>query len=141
MTFTGIREQHDQLRRHLSWGVAILVLTGASAVPALAQDAGNNGAVSVAAGIDFSNAYYFRGIIQETEGFIAQPFLEAGISLFEGDSGLQSVSVTSGLWNSLHSGPSGSKGAKTGPATLPCGTRPTTTRRWVSVLRRAGRPT
>ena len=107
MTFTRIRER----RHNIGWGVvAAVLLGGASAGPALAQDGGNNGAVSVAAGIDFSNAYYFRGIIQETEGFIAQPFLEAGITLFEGDGGLQSVSVASGLWNSLHSGPSGSDG-------------------------------
>ena len=69
-----------------------------------AQDAGNNGAVSVGAGIDFTSDYYFRGIIQETGGFIAQPFLEASIQL--GDH----VSVTSGLWNSLHSGPTGGDG-------------------------------
>ena len=74
------------------------------------QPAGNTGPVSVGAGMDISSGYYFRGIIQETEGLIAQPHLEAGISLFESDTGLQSVSATAGLWNSLHSGPTGSDG-------------------------------
>ena len=70
---------------------------------AAAQDEPNSGAISVGTGIDFSHSYYFRGIIQETKGFIAQPYLEAGLALREADSGLQSLSVTAGLWNSLHS--------------------------------------
>lgn len=110
---TNSRYDEDGYREagRVGRGLCTALLVGVASVSvASAQDAGNNGAVSVSAGIDFSNAYYFRGIIQETEGFIAQPFLEAGISLFEGDGGVQSVSVTSGLWNSLHSGPSGSDG-------------------------------
>ena len=77
-----------------------IAITGLVAGSAAAQDDGpNNGAVSLGAGIDFSTSYFFRGIIQETEGFIAQPFLEGGISLYESDeAGLQSVSVTAGTW-------------------------------------------
>ena len=71
---------------------------------AAAQEDGNQGKVSVGAGIDFASQYFFRGIIQETEGAIAQPYLEAGIAL--GDY----VTVTGGIWNSLHSGPTGSDG-------------------------------
>ena len=49
-----------------------------------------------------STSYYFRGIVQETSGFIAQPYLEAGLhQLYEGDNG--SVSLAAGTWNSLHS--------------------------------------
>ena len=81
--------------------VAVALVPGAAA----AQDAAmpNSGKVSLGAGIDFATDYYFRGIIQETGGFIAQPYLEAGLALYEADSGFQSVSVTAGLWNSLHS--------------------------------------
>ncbi len=75
----------------------------------------NTGNVSPGAGIDFSTDYYFRGIIQETEGFIAQPYLEGGLTLFEGGEGLNSVSVAAGTWSSLHSGPSGSDGAPGDP--------------------------
>jgi len=61
---------------------------------ALAQNDGN---VSVGAGVDISSSYYFRGIVQETEGFIYQPWLEAGITIND------NVSVAFGTWNSLHS--------------------------------------
>lgn len=76
---------------------ASILMTGAAA----AQDAPNSGAISVGAGIDFGTDYFFRGIVQETEGFIAQPYLEAGMSLYDGDAA--SVSLTAGTWSSLHS--------------------------------------
>ena len=82
---------------------------------ARAQDASNTGAGSVGSGIDFGSSYYFRGIIQETDGFIAQPYLEAGLTVFEGDEGLKNISFTAGTWSSLHSGPSGSDGAPGDP--------------------------
>ena len=75
--------------------LAAVVLTAGTAA------AQNDGRVSVGAGIDFVSSYYFRGIVQETGGFIAQPYLEAGLSLYEGDNG--SVSLAAGTWNSLHS--------------------------------------
>jgi hypothetical protein len=90
--------------------LAVVVAGGMMLGSAEAQEA-NNGAVSVGTGIDFGSSYYFRGIIQETEGLIAQPYLEAGITVYESDTGLQSVSLTAGTWSSLHSGPSGSDGA------------------------------
>ena len=77
-----------------------------------AQDAANT---DVGSGIDFGSSYYFRGIIQETDGFIAQPYLEAGLSVFEGDGGVKNVSFTAGTWSSLHSGPSGSDSAPGDP--------------------------
>ena len=68
--------------------------SGAAAV----QDdvAPNSGFLGFSAGVDFVSDYYFRGIIQETGGFIAQPFLDASMSLGP-------VSITAGTWNSLHS--------------------------------------
>ncbi len=78
--------------------LAVLAVVALTAGTASAQ---NEGRVSVGAGIDFATSYYFRGIVQETSGFIAQPYLEAGLSLYEGDNG--SVSLAAGTWNSLHS--------------------------------------
>jgi hypothetical protein len=72
-------------------------------------------AASASTGLDLGSAYYFRGIIQETTGVIAQPYLEAGLMLREADSGLQSVSIAAGTWSSLHSGPSGADGASGDP--------------------------
>ncbi len=51
----------------------------------------------------------FRGIFQEDEGFIAQPFVDLGIALYSGEGQLKSVSANVGNWDSIHSGPSGSE--------------------------------
>ena len=80
-----------QLFRILGIGMLVVVCTVGTA---RAQNEGN---VSVATGIDFVSDYYFRGIVQETGGFIAQPFIEAGLTLND------NVSITGGTWNSLHS--------------------------------------
>ena len=69
---------------------------GLAAAPAAAQDMGNNGNVSLSSGVDVVNQYYFRGIVQETGGFIAQPFLDGSISF-------GAASITAGTWSSLHS--------------------------------------
>lgn len=55
---------------------------------------------TIAVGIDIPTDYYWRGIAQETEGFIAQPFVDLGVTLSD------TVSVNVGMWNSLHSGES-----------------------------------
>ena len=88
----------------------LLAVVAALALTVGTASAQNEGKVSVGAGIDFSSSYYFRGIVQETGGFIAQPYLEAGLSLFEGENG--SVSLAAGTWSSLHSvGDAGFDGA------------------------------
>lgn len=87
------------------WSVAAWGLT-----PAVALAQPNTGKVSFSTGLDFSHAYFFRGIIQETDGFIAQPYGEIAFDLFEDAEGLNTGSLALGFWNSLHSGPSGSGG-------------------------------
>ena len=69
---------------------------GLAVAPATAQDMGNGGSVSLSSGVDIVNQYYFRGIVQETGGFIAQPFLDGSISF-------GAASITAGTWSSLHS--------------------------------------
>ena len=73
----------------------------------------NSGKVAVSTGTDFSHAYFFRGIMQERSGIVAQPFMDMTFSLFEGTAGLNSVSFTIGQWNSLHTGPTGNDGPAT----------------------------
>ncbi len=87
------------------WSVVAWGLT-----PAVALAQPNTGKVSFSTGLDFSHAYFFRGIIQETDGFIAQPYGEIAFDLFEDAEGLNTASLALGFWNSLHSGPSGSSG-------------------------------
>jgi hypothetical protein len=64
--------------------------------------------VTLAAGIDVASGYLFRGIFQEDRGLIAPPFVDVGVSLYQGDGALSSVTANGGIWNSLHTGPSGS---------------------------------
>ena len=80
--------------RFIVFAFTFIAATSFTVGTASAQNEGN---VSVGAGIDFVSDYYFRGIVQETEGFIAQPWLEAGIAFNE------STSIAFGTWNSLHS--------------------------------------
>jgi hypothetical protein len=89
--------------------LAIMALVIAS-TPAHAQQPVNDERVSVAANIDFRNAYMFRGVRQDDEGLITWPSAEAGLRLRSAGSGLTSVRVSAGTWNSLHSGFAGSDG-------------------------------
>jgi hypothetical protein len=53
---------------------------------------------------DITNAYYFRGILQEREGVIIQPWSELYYSLFSSEDGfLRDVTVGAGMWSSFHS--------------------------------------
>lgn len=54
-------------------------------------------------GLDLTNAYYFRGILQENQGIIAQPRFELGYDLIEAGSneGLHRLDLRLGSWNSL----------------------------------------
>ena len=80
--------------RFVGFTVALLAATGLMTGTAVAQNDGN---ISVGAGIDFVSDYYFRGIVQETGGVVAQPWLEAGIAVND------NFSFAVGTWNSLHS--------------------------------------
>jgi hypothetical protein len=63
-------------------------------------------------GVDFTTQYFFRGLQQENQGIIAQPWIELGYALYEadGEHGLRDLGLTFGLWNSLHDGPTGGTG-------------------------------
>jgi hypothetical protein len=80
--------------------------------PARAQDSGdpNPGAVTLTGGLDFTNAYFFRGIPQDDTGVIMWPYGDLGFALFSGEGGLKSVGVNIGTWHSLHTGDAGSDG-------------------------------
>ena len=50
----------------------------------------------------------FRGIVQETEDLILQPYLNLTVKLYEADQGvLTGINFTTGIWNSLHWGATG----------------------------------
>ena len=124
--------------RRITGGVVVAAFISVSGTHALAQDGGSpsvqaasmtaasaaGGAasavqpsaeepapkrVTVAAGLDLATAYLFRGIFQEDSGVIVPPFVDVGVSVYQGDGALKAVNVNAGIWNSLHSGPSGSR--------------------------------
>ena len=73
----------------------------------------NPGALSLTGGIDFLNRYMFRGIRQHSTGLAAWPWADLSIAAYAGESGLKSVSVNVGSWNSQHTGDTGMKGPST----------------------------
>ena len=101
----SVNVMHRTANRFVVLALTCAAAAGLAAAPAAAQDMGNNGNVSLSSGVDLVNQYYFRGIVQETGGFIAQPFLDGSISL-------GAASITAGTWSSLHSrGDAGFDGA------------------------------
>jgi len=67
----------------------------------------NTGKVSFTTGVDFTNAYFFRGIKQEREGLIIQPYADMNFTVFDTGQSLSNITFTLGTWNSFHAGPSG----------------------------------
>ena len=94
--------------RWLTSAVVLLMLDGA--IPDIAHAQNNSANISGKIGLDFSNAYFFRGIKREQDGLIAQPYGDLTWKLFHepAANGLHSVDFTVGTWNSLHTGPTGS---------------------------------
>ncbi len=52
-------------------------------------------------GVDFTSNYISRGIPQENQGFIAQPYLDLYFKLYEGSGALTKVTANLGLWSSI----------------------------------------
>jgi uncharacterized protein (TIGR02001 family) len=84
------------------FGVALIasLLIGpavrADDVAAAGETAVNNGKVSLSLGADITNEYFFRGIVQEDQGVLFQPWAEVGFALTE------KLSFSVGIWNSFH---------------------------------------
>jgi hypothetical protein len=60
----------------------------------------------VSFGIDGTSKYFFRGIQQENQGAIVQPWAEVGFPVLV--DGPLPLDLTLGTWNSVHDGPTGS---------------------------------
>ena len=104
-------------RRRVAPGVCAyaLVIAGcvaATPLPASAQ--ANSGRIAFNMGLDTSHAYFFRGIRQERDGVIVQPYFDTTVMLLDGGDGLNSIAFTVGQWNSFHSS---GRGTTTGPHT------------------------
>jgi hypothetical protein len=95
------------LSRCVCFGVGVAILLTIAAGSASAQADPNPGAVTVTTAVDFPSVYFFRGIRQETDPALTTFAAgDLGIALFTASGG-QTVSVNFGVWNSLHTGTSG----------------------------------
>ncbi|NJL31361.1 MAG: hypothetical protein HC898_06870 [Phycisphaerales bacterium] len=86
--------------------LGIAAVAGMLSAPAMvnAQEeapAVNAGKVSVTLGVDWVTQYFFRGINQNNNGIIIQPYADLGFLLWEGDGPINSVSANIGLWGSF----------------------------------------
>ena len=62
----------------------------------------NRGRLSLTFNNDFTTAYFFRGVLNERDGFIWQPSIDLGLNVYEGEGALTSVDLGIGVWNSIH---------------------------------------
>jgi hypothetical protein len=52
---------------------------------------------------DFTNAYFFRGILNERDDFIFQPWAELYLNLYSSETGpIRDLTIGFGVWNSVH---------------------------------------
>ena len=93
--------------RNLASMALIAIALAGLALPATArgEEQADGLSLSYSAGVDFVTQYFFRGILQEDAGFIAQPWAEVGANLYSGNEGdaLNSIDVSFGTWHSIHS--------------------------------------
>lgn len=61
-------------------------------------------------GSGFTSAYLFRGMLQENQGAIAEPYLGLAMPLWQGAGVVRGLDVTLGQWNSRQDGPTGTAG-------------------------------
>ncbi|MEX0775273.1 MAG: TorF family putative porin [Phycisphaeraceae bacterium] len=71
----------------------------------------NTGRISLSAGVDAVTEYIFRGVVQENQGAMLQPYASVSFSLFQGQGAVQDISLVTGIWNSFHTDPTGFSGA------------------------------
>lgn len=90
---------------------AVAVLAGVASESAAQAVGPNRGKLTFTGGLDFSNAYMFRGLRQDDTRLIVWPYVEGAAELHEDDDGLTRVSFHVGTWNSLHTGATGVQGA------------------------------
>lgn len=62
--------------------------------------AGDESRLHFSAGVDFANAYYYRGIRQEDRGVMVQPWATLGIDIYKTDDFTLTPYI--GTWNSFH---------------------------------------
>lgn len=108
--FASTRFSRD-IRKTAAAALVMIGSAGFAGAQTAASDP-NPGALTFTGGFDLPTVYVFRGIVQETDPDLTMwPYGDIGIALKSGDGGLKSLGVNFGVWNSLHTGSSGSNGS------------------------------
>lgn len=102
-----ISERHAVAAAALAMTIVIFAPPSAAAQGTIGPDPGK---ISLVGGLDFTNAYMFRGLRQDDTRVIMFPFVEASVDLHDDDDGLEDVALLVGSWNSLHTGAAGTTG-------------------------------
>jgi len=83
---------------------AFAFVAGLAALGPVTANADDESRFSGIAQLDLTNAYYFRGILNENDGLIAQPWGELYMNLYSSEDGLiRDVTAGVGVWLSIHS--------------------------------------
>ncbi|MDX2131576.1 MAG: hypothetical protein SFY69_05965 [Planctomycetota bacterium] len=104
--FAAIRRR--SVGGHIAGALAVALVTGVAGAQPEAGDEGvaEESRFGITLGADVTNAYFFRGIRQETTGFILQPYADVSLEVFRAEDA--TLSVKAGMWNSYHGTSTGS---------------------------------
>ncbi len=102
MRTSGPGQGGPQMRHGTSlFAVLLAALALSLAAPARADDESR---LSGILQLDLTNAYFFRGILNERDGLIAQPWAELYVSLYSAEDGpIRDVTLGAGVWTSINS--------------------------------------
>lgn len=84
--------------------VIMLLLT---LTPARADEPAPPPGLTLSLGADWTSSYIFRGIPQENQGTIIQPYAGLGVRVAEGGGSFGPTWLNFNIWNSIHTGPTG----------------------------------
>ena len=90
--------------------VTAFASTAAGQTPPAAPPDPNPGGFTLTGSFDAVSTYMFRGIRQHSTGMAFWPVADVGVALYSGEDALKSAAVNVGLWNSLHTGDTGTDG-------------------------------
>ena len=85
------------------------VESGSTPATTIEPPATNSGKIALSVGSDFTTAYFFRGILQERDGFIWQPYGGVTFTLAEdiGYGVINNIDLAIGTWNSVQTAQTG----------------------------------
>lgn len=88
-----------RLRHTLGAGIATLSVTASAHAQAAADT--NERPVQLTLGLDYTSQYFFRGLLQEDDGIIVQPYADITLTLYNESN--RTFSLSLGTWSSVHS--------------------------------------